>query len=422
MTTKIISAKKQTIFMKIIVLNVYSSSIKKHLNLLSKLHICENSPFLIFMTKNPTISKPHYPILDGLRGVAAIIVVAYHLFEANAQNVMYQYINHGYLAVDFFFLLSGFVISYAYDDRWSSMTTGNFFAKRIERLQPMVILGMLIGALLFYLGDSAFFPEIHNIPLWQVLAVMLIGFTLIPLPPQADIRQWDGEMYPLNGAAWSLFYEYIANIAYALFLRRASTRILFILAIVTGSYLSYHAITHGDLIGGWSLTSKEIHNGLVRLSFPFIAGMLMARTITIKKFSNRFLLSSLLLSAILIFPRIGGEDFKWINGLYEALAVTVLFPLVIYLGASAKVGKYGSFCKTLGDLSYPLYITHIPLVYIYRGWISNNKLNPDFNYLTICYGIVTFFTALLMGYLAFRYYDEPVRKWIRKKITSQTSK
>lgn len=148
----------------------------------------------------------------------------------------------------------------------------------------------------------------------------------------------------------------------------------------------------------------------------------MARTITIKKFSNRFLLSSLLLSAILIFPRIGGEDFKWINGLYEALAVTVLFPLVIYLGASAKVGKYGSFCKMLGDLSYPLYITHIPLVYIYRGWISNNKLNPDFNYLTICYGIVTFFTALLMGYLAFRYYDEPVRKWIRKKITSQTSK
>ncbi|WP_312192479.1 acyltransferase, partial [Sphingobacterium sp.] len=144
------------------------------------------------MTKNPTISKPHYPILDGLRGVAAIIVVAYHLFEANAENVMYQYINHGYLAVDFFFLLSGFVISYAYDDRWSSMTTGNFFAKRIERLQPMVILGMLIGALLFYLGDSAFFPEIHNIPLWQVLAVMLIGFTLIPLPPQADIRQWDG--------------------------------------------------------------------------------------------------------------------------------------------------------------------------------------------------------------------------------------
>ncbi len=90
-------------------------------------------------------SKPRFEILDGLRGVAAMIVVAFHLFETYSPGSSEQIINHGYLAVDFFFVLSGFVIGYAYDDRWGSMSTWNFFKRRLIRLQPMVILGTLIG-------------------------------------------------------------------------------------------------------------------------------------------------------------------------------------------------------------------------------------------------------------------------------------
>lgn len=71
-------------------------------------------------------SKPYYEILDGLRGVAALLVVLFHFFEAHASRPAEQLINHGYLAVDFFFVLSGFVIGYAYDDRWHKMTLGNF--------------------------------------------------------------------------------------------------------------------------------------------------------------------------------------------------------------------------------------------------------------------------------------------------------
>src|SRR6187402_2279220 len=96
------------------------------------------------------ISKKHYPILDGLRGVAAIMVVAFHIFEAHATSRLDQIINHGYLAVDFFFLLSGFVISYAYDDRWNKMNAADFFKIRLVRLQPMVVIGMIIGAICFY--------------------------------------------------------------------------------------------------------------------------------------------------------------------------------------------------------------------------------------------------------------------------------
>ena len=82
-------------------------------------------------------SKPHYEILDGLRGVAAVMVIIFHLFEAHAGGShLTQIINHGYLAVDFFFMLSGFVIGYAYDDRWNRMTVGTFFKRRIIRLHP----------------------------------------------------------------------------------------------------------------------------------------------------------------------------------------------------------------------------------------------------------------------------------------------
>ena len=98
-------------------------------------------------------TNPHYALLDGLRGVAAMLVVWHHVFEGYqfAGNRPYiEYMNHGYLAVDFFFILSGFVIGYAYDDRWgNSLTLAKFFCRRLIRLHPMVIMGALIGFVAF---------------------------------------------------------------------------------------------------------------------------------------------------------------------------------------------------------------------------------------------------------------------------------
>src|SRR6185437_5966857 len=110
------------------------------------------------MTQSLLSSKPHYPILDGLRGVASLTVVIFHIFETFATSHIDQIINHGYLAVDFFFLLSGFVIGYAYDDRWSGMNFYGFAKKRLIRLQPMVIMGTIIGALLFYYPSTTLWP------------------------------------------------------------------------------------------------------------------------------------------------------------------------------------------------------------------------------------------------------------------------
>ena len=177
-----------------------------------------------------------------MRGFAALFVVAFHLFEAYAgNNPQKQFINHGYLAVDFFFLLSGFVVAYAYDDRWDRMSVLGFFKRRLIRLQPMVVMGSVIGAVLFVFQDYSTFPKYGNASFLHVVIVMVLGFVMIPLPKIADVRGWD-EIYPLNGPAWSLFYEYVANALYALGVRKLSNRSLGILVALSACALIYLAV------------------------------------------------------------------------------------------------------------------------------------------------------------------------------------
>ena len=151
-------------------------------------------------------SKPRYEILDGLRGVAAVLVVLFHLLETYSNGQSTQIINHGYHAVDFFFVLSGFVIGYAYDDRWDKMATWGFFKRRLVRLQPMVIMGTVVGACFYLFGQGDGFPLIGNVSGWKVLIAFVMGCLMIPCGAGMDIRGW-GEMNSFNGPNWSLTWE-----------------------------------------------------------------------------------------------------------------------------------------------------------------------------------------------------------------------
>jgi peptidoglycan/LPS O-acetylase OafA/YrhL len=360
--------------------------------------------------------KPHYLILDGLRGVAALTVVIFHLFEAHATSNLNQIINHGYLAVDFFFMLSGFVISYAYDDRWHKLTLAEFFKRRLIRLQPMVVMGMIIGAIGFYPSASVLWPGIIDVPVWKMLIVMMIGFTLIPVPLSMDIRGWQ-EMHPLNGPGWSLFFEYIGNILYALFVRKFSKTALAVLVFLAGIALVHLAVTspRGDVVGGWSLDAIQLRIGFTRMMFPFFGGLLLCRMVKTTEFRMAFLWSSVLLLVILCMPRIGGSESLWANGLYESLSIIVVFPVIIYIGASGRLkGKFANrICKFFGDISYPLYITHYPIIYIYTGWVADQKisLREGLPVAAMC-----FIAAVAMAYASLKLYDEPMRKWLRVKL------
>lgn len=367
-------------------------------------------------------SKPHYEILDGLRGVAAIMVIIFHLFETHSLgNHLIQIINHGYLAVDFFFMLSGFVIGYAYDDRWDKMTLGTFFKRRIIRLHPMVIMGSIVGAALFYFQQSSCFPQIEHTPVGALLLIMLLGCTLLPLPLKWDVRGWT-EMHPLNGPAWSLYYEYIANILYALFIRRFNKIALTVLVVIAACFTVYRSLTApmGDMVGGWALNWEQQYVGFVRLMYPFFGGLLLSRLgwlIRIKK--RAFWYYALIIIVILSIPRLGGEEHYWMNGLYESFCIIFIFPIIVSMGAGGKVtGKYSSrICKFLGDISYPIYITHYPLIYIYTAWVCNNNATITEG---IPYMILVLVGAIALAYASLKLYDEPVRRRLTECFLKKT--
>lgn len=365
-------------------------------------------------------SKKHYEILDGLRGVAAVLVVMFHLLETftHGDNAK-QIINHGYMAVDFFFVLSGFVIGYAYDDRWSKMSLGNFFKRRLIRLHPMIIMGMIVGAVTFYFQGGAF-PMINEVPVWKMLLVMLIGFTLLPVPPSLDIRGWT-EMHPLNGPAWSLFFEYIANILYALFIRKFSNKVLAVLVFIAGAALIHLAVTsqNGDIIGGWSIDPTQLRIGFTRLLYPFFAGLLLSRISKPGHIKHAFLWTSLLLIVVLSIPKIGGGEHVWLNGLYDALVIIFVFPLIVFVGASGEVnGRYSSkINKFLGDISYPLYITHYPFIYMFMSWVEKNHISLTESFPV---ALLVLVVTIALAYASVKLYDIPVRRWLSKRFMSRT--
>lgn len=373
-------------------------------------------------------SKPRYEILDGLRGVAAMLVVAFHIFETYSAGPLYQIINHGYLAVDFFFVLSGFVIGYAYDDRWDRMSTWNFVKRRLIRLHPMVVFSMILGLLLFYFGGGKVFPAVDNAPAGMVLLVFLWSLTLIPLPPSMDIRGWQ-ETSPLDGTAWTLQWEYLANLLYAFVIRHLSKLWLAVCVCLFGLLTvnltmnldvfhvfaprSYAAYT---VIGGWSLTPDQLVIGATRLLYPFFMGLLISRVGKLIRVRGGFWWCSLIIAVILVMPRIGGEAHMWMNGLYECLCILCVFPLLVMMGAGSRVTDSRSMavCKWLGELSYPLYISHYPFIYLQMAWKSSHENAPLMVHVLV--GVSIFLLDVFTAWAAYKMYDVPAREWLKKKL------
>ena len=361
-------------------------------------------------------AKPHYEILDGLRGVAALLVIVYHVFEC----FDWSPVPHGYLAVDFFFVLSGFVIGYAYDDRWhEGLTVGTFFKRRLIRLHPMVIMGAIIGAVCFFLQGSVRWDGTPVSTDW-VMVAMLLGMLMLPLYPgaAADVRG-NGEMFPLNGPSWSLFFEYIGNILYALLLRRLSTRWLAVIAGVTGCILAYFAVSDGYLGVGWTMADGGLWTGMVRMLFPYTVGMLMARVFRPARCTRgAFWACGIIILLVGCLPLVLGKIQPWQSGLYDAVCVILVFPCLVWWGASQLSMGIVTQCVShiLGELSYPLYIVHYPLMYLFYAHIG---FNGDLVPIAVLGDVWPVAMALplaciLLAWICWRFYDRPVRRYFMK--------
>jgi len=366
-------------------------------------------------------SKPRYAILDGLRGVAALVVILFHGFETYIPFFGTQHINHGYLAVDFFFVLSGFVIGYAYDDRWDRMSTWSFFKRRLIRLHPMVVAGTLFGACLFFFGESDYFSLIGGTEPWKFFLCIVLGLLMIPAGTGLDIRGW-GETNSLNGPNWSLTFEYIGNILYAFVLRRLPTVVLGMLCVAS-AFLTMNLALGWDVFG---IAPDQMYVGFSRLLYPFLCGLLISRLLP--KFITKenpsgsplgirggFWWASLLLVVLFAVPQIGGKSCV-ADGLYQVFAIVVMFPVIVLIGAGSKTTdkRSAKWCETLGNLSYPLYITHFPLMYMQMAWVSSHKDSPVWHHVVLNLGILLVAIGIAWAFL--KLYDEPVRAWLKKKL------
>lgn len=351
------------------------------------------------------INKPHFEVLDGLRGVAAIAVVVFHFMEIAIPDYHNNFIAHAYLAVDFFFCLSGFVIAYAYDEKLAVIGIAGFIKRRLIRLHPLVIIGSVLG-LLTFLFDP--FSDLHLTYANKTWLLFICSCLMIPLPV---VKERYLNLFHLNPPTWSLFWEYVANILYAIILVRLPKKVLWVLTVLAAIALLYESRRSGHLSVGWG--GDNIRGGGIRVGFSFLAGIMVYRSRWIIRSKLGFVSIGLLLLPAFLFPF--SQKYTWFA---DPFVVIFYFPFLIMLGAGATTKRTTqALCRFSGKISYPLYMVHYPFIWIFFSYVI--KYKPSIN--TMAW-ITIAGTALLilLAYLVMKYVDEPVRKWFNRPSRKTT--
>jgi len=346
--------------------------------------------------------RHHFLALDLLRGVAAVAVLFLHWLEGNGN----EWFHNGLLAVDFFFLLSGFVMAYSYTERLrEGMSFADFLVLRLIRLYPLILLGIVFGFLRFAMRTLATHDETMTIP-WLLIKALQNVF-MIP--------NFEGglntDMFILNLALWSLFFEFIAYILFALCLYRLKDHWLLAIVAISGvGVWAWLFQEYGPVKYTLPLLSFEklgYVSGLSRVLFSFTLGILVFRLYQRHplKISVNGWVCGLLLFLFMALPKSVCSP----NAAF--IFVALCFPLLICLTASAHIPDRSiGMARWLGDLSYPLYAVHTPIIWLAGGVFKMLPFGRDLP--NIWFGAVTIPTAIVVGYLSLKVYDEPIRAYL----------
>jgi len=355
----------------------------------------------------PVAPRHIYLNLDAIRGIAAISVMLYHFSPFLADG---KVLPSSYLAVDLFFLLSGFVIAYAYDRKIEDgMGFGTFLAVRLIRLYPLYLAGTLLG-FLYLLVKNRLMPG-EYMPLPEIGLQLTTGMLFIPLVSDAYHT-----IFPLNPASWSLFFELIVNIAYAAAFVLLSRRVLTALVVVSLVLLVVAAAMAGTFDFG--MTGRTIVSGLPRVSFSFFLGVLLCRSMARAQDSLGFLgrgfwvEAAILLTLAVFAVAPSGPTGRVV---YDLVCIAIVFPIMVVTGAVAPTaprlaGLYG----WLGRISYPIYIIHTPMLMIIAGAGKAASIDPFAHH--PWFGLVMAAAVVVISDIATRIYDEPVRRFLQRQM------
>ena len=347
--------------------------------------------------------RHRFDTLDALRGIAALLVVQIHMPFLFAKKLP---LPHAYLAVDFFFMLSGFVMAYAYGDRLrEGWPTAVFLRERLFRLYPLFVLSIPLGILhLIVSAHKEHFPLIaRELPL-----VILLGALVLPLPSWIVTGQLSA--FPINGPSWSLFLEGIANIGHALLLRRRTLKQMIGIVLICNLLLLPIALHYRGIEVGFQ--KGQFFLGLVRVSASYCYGILLLQFWQREKRSHPIysLLSASILLVFLLtpLPSIG-------NDVMDLAAVYLAFPLVILSGANSALPRgVAKPFKFLGVLSYAIYILHPSIFTLFTGvWSLVLHSKPSDH--APWSGMLFLPVVVLLSYLAVRFWDFPVRRFLKAR-------
>jgi len=337
-----------------------------------------------------------YETLDGLRGVAAFGVMVFHFSILGIHGLLPR----GFLAVDLFFVLSGFALSCAYEKTAHTLPVAQFAKKRLIRLIPLSVFGLTLGTL-YFLARVWVQPGSLYTPQDVSLSYL---FNLFLLPKPWVTAAPTDTVFPANTPLWSLSLEMIVNLVWAAALIRWSTRRLWATTAVAGALLAAVIMAQGtaDLGATW----PTYVGGVLRASFGFCAGILIWRHHP-KTSPSRIVppVGIAVLLATFAFP--GG------GAVFETLAIVVIMPSLIYLTVRADCRKPRLTSRRLGQLSYSLYTIHVPFLMIVVGALKQGHIdNPSMPIVLLC-GVAIVLAAFALD----KYYDAPVRSYVLTRAT-----
>jgi peptidoglycan/LPS O-acetylase OafA/YrhL len=336
-----------------------------------------------------------YEIMDGLRGVAAIGVLFFHFaLRLRAPALL----RHGYLAVDFFFMLSGFVLSHAYSERLGRAPLITFGRLRALRLLPLSMLGVVLGAAYLLLRWRAHLSLSDSLP--QILGAAALNLALIP-------KLWIGsasadQTFPIDTPLWSLSFELLVNLLWAGLLLRARTSALVGVTVLGAALLTVYAAVYGDANIGWGWGSYL--GGAGRTLFGFFIGVVIWRLRPPVGVSRAKPIAA---AAILLLVFWWPAD-SWV---FDVVAIVLVMPLLLLLCASADFGAESHTIRALGDMSYPLYAVHYPILMLIAGLGKRFVSGAPPGVSIYLFAIPLVLLALTLG----RWYDGPVRRWLGRK-------
>ncbi len=341
------------------------------------------------------ITAGRFHSLEGLRGLAAIAVALTHL------GLFWRHIVcHGYLAVDLFFLISGVVLGHAYEARLvAGWRPTQFRAARVQRLAPLYLLGALWG------GACAFVLARYGVGQSHVGLKLLLALSFAPLLFGA------GPIYPLNAPSWSLFDEFVVNLIFGFAAPALTERRLNIALAVAFCALCVATFVAGNFPAIGGAEGSDWPGGILRAAFSFPLGLLLHRWHVAGRLPKpRF---SAWLAPALVF----GSFFVPVETpLYDLALVGLLFPgLIVVALANEPRGKMPIRLFDLaGLISYPLYVLHWPLAQLLRAGTANSVgLGAGLGFLA---------AGLPLAYLAARFFDTPVRAWLRRRQAARPPK